>query len=165
MLFCFFLGNSLCFPSTNHLSSSCWTLTYLSKPRSNVTSQWCFPTFTPQSATATLGGELCLLHMYVVHSFTVCVKFICAHIYLPTRTWAPWGRHFLKSILTQKLIQINENSILQRGNWGKSCKFWVRSCLYLKFRSWWIFYINVDFILNIALKYYLPWLLSLLMFL
>ena len=46
-------------------------ISYPSKPRSNVTSQWCFPTSTPQAATATLGGELCLLHTYVAHSFTV----------------------------------------------------------------------------------------------
>lgn len=115
MLFCFSSDNSHRFPF--HLSSSCWTLTYPSRPRSDVTtSQWWFPPSTPLPAAAVLGDGLCLPWMVIV---------ICAYIYLPH--WNVSSRRtVLLSILMQKLIQINENTTgqyYQRGNWDKSCKF------------------------------------------
>ena len=138
-------------PSTSHTAGD--FLSFKTQVKCHLS--MAFPNSHPTSSHSNLGRwTVPLTHVCCTLPYSIFVN-LCTY---STRTWAPWGKHFLKSI--QKLIQINENLTIHRGNWE------VMQVLYqvlslLKFSSSWIFYINVDFILTIALKHCLPWLLSL----
>ena len=76
-----------------------------------------FPNIHPTSSHSNPGRwTVPLAHICCTFLYSILCSFVNMSTY-STRTWAPWGKHFLKSILIQKLIQINENLILHRGNW------------------------------------------------
>lgn len=130
-------ANPLCFPSNNYLPTSCWTPTYSSRPQRspllNTISQ--HPSHYEQQQPWEMDCAL-----------LGCVMVICVHICLSNKNASTLRAIFFKSKLIQKLSQIHENLVWQYHRRQFTCKFWVRSCVYLKFCSSWIFCINVDFL-------------------